>query len=761
MALFRNRPLASAICCFLLVSLIGVKLTAHVKIMLLLLTLAFGLFFAIFAICKRKCSIQRLGLILCLFAVSIACFRSWLFFDVTVGRFSDLEGKEITVEGYVCEGKGTSLFGSQYGVQLEEVDGTRISAKVLLECKYASSLQPGDRFRLTGTVRLPENTATYNEESALYADGYIGIITCGNYQSCTIFDGEINTFKLWFSQIQKALSFRLNYALGGQNGALASALFLGDRSYLSDDTVLAFRRGGVSHLLALSGLHISMMFMILDVFLKILRIKKNPRTVLVLLGIVAYLFITGCSPSTLRAVSMLLVLYASYHIGHDYDGFTTLCIIAFLILIVSPGSVYDLSFLLSFVATAGILIFIPVVGEIYKSITKDREIPKRIRRVIWVLLNTLAVGFFANATILPLSAYLFGSTSVLSVALTIVLSPMISIALLFSALTLVFPSFTPITFLAKIIFQVIMSIVSWCADLPNVIVLLNGKVTVILLVSLTVSLIVLAIIKLNQYQWLFLPLALSVAVLVSGYADVLPKELGVVASYVSTGNEEALVLAEGKTAIAVDFSSGSSAISRLICDTATELKCTELQELILTHYHSGSAAQIASICGKMKLRILRLPVPKSDDDAAIAARLEQEASLHGVKVLYGANQPSHPQVQIVYYHAIPPEEGTEGSVLFAMDVSGERVVYMNGDVWQGEIAHLARDAALSSDLFIFGAHGRQSLVSAGFFENLRNTRQIIFGTLDAYERCPRDILVSEYWVETPAKQFSFPRTAQR
>lgn len=761
MALFRNRPLASAICCFLFVSLIGVKLNAHIKIMLLLLTFVLGLFFAVFAICKRRCSIRRLGLILCLFAVSIACFRSWLFFDVAVGRFSDLDEKEITVEGYVCEGKGSSLYGSQYGVQLEEVDGNRTSAKVLLECKYASSMQPGDRFRLTGTVRLPQNSSTYAEESALYADGYIGIITCGNYQSCTVFDEKINTFKILFSQIQKALSFRLNRALGGDSGALASALFLGNRSYLSDDTVLAFRRGGVSHLLALSGLHISMMFMILDVFLKIFQLKKNPRTVLVLLGIVSYLFITGCSPSTLRAVSMLLVLYASYHIGHDYDGFTTLCIIAFLILMFSPGSVYDLSFLLSFVATAGILIFIPVVGEIYKSITKDREIPKRIRRVIWVSLNTLAVGFFANAMILPLSAYLFGSTSVLSVVLTMVLSPLISIALLFSALTLVFPSFVPITFLTKIIFQTITSIVSWCADLPNVLVLLNGKVTVILLVALTVSLIVLAIIKLNQYQWLFLPLALSVAVLVAGYADVLPKELGVVASYVSTRDEEALILAEGKTAIAVDFSSGSSAISQRICDTATELRCTELQELILTHYHSGSAAQIASICGKMKLRTLRLPVPQNNDDAAIAARLEQEASLHGVKVLFGADEPSHSQVQIVYYHALRPEAGAEESVLFAIDVSGERVVYMNGDVWKGEIAHLARDAALSSDLFIFGAHGRQSLVSVGFFEDLRNTKKIIFGTIETYERCPRDTLVSEYWVETPTKQFSFPRTAHR
>ncbi len=761
MALFRNRPLASALCCFLMVSLIGIKLTAHIKIMLLLLTVAVAFFFMVRAIYKRRCSIRMLGLILCLFAVSIGCFRSWLFFDVVVGQFSDLADKEITVEGYVSEAKGSSLYGTQYGVQLEEVDGKRISAKVLLECKYTASLQPGDRFRLTGKVRFPENTSAYAEENTLYADGYIGIITCYDYQNCSILEGKVNTFKLWFSQIQKALSFRLNRALGGEAGSLASALFLGDRSYLSDDTVLAFRRGGVSHLLALSGLHISILFLMLDVFLKIFPLKKNPRTVLVLLGIVAYLFITGCSPSTLRAVSMLCILYASYHVGHDYDGFTTLCAIAFLILIVAPGSIYDLSFWLSFVATAGILIFVPVVGEMYKGITKDREIHKKIRRIIWVTLNTLTVGFFANAVILPLTAYLFGSTSVLSVALTIVLSPLISLALLFSALTLVFPTFVPITFLSKIVFQTILSIVSWSADLSDVIVLLNGRLTLIFLGALTISLIVLAVIKLNQYKWLLLPLALAVSVVVVGYADVLPRELGVVANYVSTGDEEALILAEGKTAIAIDFSSGSAGISGLICDTVTELKCTELQELILTHYHSRSSSQIASICGQMKLRVLRMPIPQNDHDAAIAARLEQEASFHGVKVLYGTDEPSHPQVQTFYYHAVPPQDRAEGAVLFAMEVCGERVIYMNGDVWQGEFAHLTRDAALSSDLFIFGAHGRRSDVSVEFFENLRNTKRIIFGTLEMYEICPRDVLPSEYWVEIPTKQFSFPRTVHQ
>ena len=762
MALFRNRPLASALCCFLIASLIGVKLTAHIKILLLLLAFSVSLLFIFRVMWKRECSVGRLCLILCLLCASLAFLQSWRFFDLKVGNFSDYADKEMTVEGYVCEKKSVSGNSSRFIVQLDEVDGERTSAKVLLECRYLSALKAGDRFRLTGQVRLPRNSVLYNEGNTLYPDGLVGIITCNDYESCTILDEKTTTIKHWFSKIQKDLSFRLHDALDGEEGAVASALFLGDRSYLSEDTELAFRRGGVSHLLALSGLHISILFLLLDAFLKILPLKKNPRTILVFVGIVIYLFITGCSPSTLRAVSMLGVLYLAYFcFGQDYDGFTTLSIIAFLIVFVTPYSVYDLSFWMSFVATAGILIFMPTVSELYKNITNDREIPKWIRKTLWIVLNAIAVGCFANVAILPLSAYLFGSTSVLSVGLTMVLSPFISLALLFSALTLVFPYFVPITFLAKNVFKCLMFFVSWSANLSNVVVLLNGRFTSILLASLTLLLVLFAVMKLKQKGWLLLPILLSGVILVVGYADVLPKDMGIVSKYISTGGSEALVLAEGKTAIAIDFSSGGSTITSLICNTVTDLKCTEVEELVLTHYHTQSTSQINLICGQIKLRRLRLPVPNDEHDAAIAARLEQEAALHNVQVIYGTENPSHPDVEIVYYHAMTSENRTENAILFAMDICGQRVSYMNSDIWQGEIAHLVRDAALTSDLFIFGAHGSKSKISASFFDNLQNTRRIIFGYEELYEICPRELLTKEYWVEPSSKQFSFSRTAQQ
>lgn len=762
MAIFRNRPFASAICCFLLVSLIGIRLSASIKLVLLLLSFFIALWFTIRSIRRHECGPKSFYLILCALGVCIACLQSLLFFDVSVGKFSEKAGEEIVIEGYVCEVGSVSHMNSTFGLRLEEANGERTFLKIRLECEYASSLRLGDRVRLRGTVRLPENTDLYHEESAIYSDGYVGIVTCHDYQNCTVLDGSKITLRHRILNIQRNLSFRMRQALVGEGGALASALFLGDKSHLSDDTVLAFRRGGVSHLLALSGLHISIIIALLDWVMKnILWIKKRYRPILVLIGVVIYLLITGCAPSTLRAVIMLGFLYVSLYIGEDYDGFTTLCMAMLLIFTVAPYSVLDLSLWLSFVATAGIVIFVPAVGEWFRSISEDSTLPKPLLRVARILLNTLAVGFFANVAILPLSTYLFGSTSVLSIVLTMVLSPLITLALLFSALTLLFPFFTPITFVTSALMKLILAAIEWVGDFSNVVVLLNGSVTVLLVIFLSVLLILFAVIELKKRRWLLLPLALSLVILAVGYADVLPKDQGIVATYLSTGKDEALVLAEGKTAVAVDFSSGSATISRQICNTVTNLKCTELQELILTHYHPEATFQIASICAQIKLRNIRMPVPENDDDRAIASRLEEEAALHDVDVCYGTENMPLRDTQIQYYRALRRNDRAESSVLFLLDVCGQRVVYASGSVWEGEIAHLSRDAALSADVFIFGAHGTYTISPSTFFEDLRDTERVIFGSKEVFDIFPRHALPQEYWVQPTTKQFSFQRTAHR
>ena len=150
------------------------------------------------------------------------------------------------------------------------------------------------------------------------------------------------------------------------------------------------------------------------------------------------MLLTGCSPSTARAVLMLCVLYVSFLLREDYDSFTALGAAMMGILILSPNAVLDLSLWMSFSAAAAIVIFVPIITDLFGEASRLSGLPKFLEKLLRAIITALIVGVAANAAILPLSAYFFGQTSVFSVGLTLLLSPILTPILALSAICLFF-----------------------------------------------------------------------------------------------------------------------------------------------------------------------------------------------------------------------------------------------------------------------------------------------------------------------------------
>ena len=751
--IFKNRPLATSICVFAITALLAIQFSSTVKLFLCLLFLAALAISVAVSVLKKSCGKHLTSAILCFGMASFALFQSWYHFDVLMMHFAEKEGQTVTVEGYVTERLDAGTQNGRFAVRLSELDGQHVSSKILLECRYTSSLQRGDRFRLIGTVRSPIQSELYPEDTVLSSDGYLGILTCENHSDCTILEASVITPKLKLLELRDHLSERFRFSMERESGALASALFLGDRSYLSGDTVLTFQRGGISHLLALSGMHISIIILLWEFFLRKCRIPKLFRAVIVPAIAVFYLLLTGCSPSTFRAVLMLCILYLSYLFHSDYDPFTSLCAALFLILTISPYAVTDVSMWMSFVASAGIVIFVPAVSQWMDTVSKNICIPKWVSKCVTGVVTAVTVGLFANAAILPLSAYFFGSTSLFSVGLTLLLSPIMSICLILSAICLLLPWFAPVPLVTQSVLGFLLLIAERVSNLPNAVVLLNGAVTVCLISVLTVSLIVCAIFYLKKKGWLLFPIGLSFVILGVAFTDVLPSDAGVAVTYLRNEYEEVLVIAEGRNAIAIDASHGSSVITARMKQAVFELKCTELQELILTHYHPQSTRLIASLSSSIKIRALRLPKPNCGKEKEIAKRLEQEAELHGISIRYGMDELPIQSMEIQMWERTATDTAIEVPVLLSVTVRQHRLVYLSGNAWNCPWQDLAESAAFSSDYLILGAHGTESAPSKTFFAGLGNVKSILFGNEKLFAAYPADRLPSEYCTEVEYKKF--------
>lgn len=200
----------------------------------------------------------------------------------------------------------------------------------------------------------------------------------------------------------KALDFYKKLELDNDAGALISALTLGYKKELTEDLQEAFRVTGTAHVLAVSGLHVGIIFIVINLAFSFLGKHGNPfiiRQFMVIIALWAYVFVAGMSASVVRAAIMLTINCVANMVNRRGFTYNTLAAAAFFILIYSPFSLYDISFQMSFAAVFAILFFQPKLKEIY---TPRHKITKYIY-------NLLIISFSAQLGVFPLVLYYFST----------------------------------------------------------------------------------------------------------------------------------------------------------------------------------------------------------------------------------------------------------------------------------------------------------------------------------------------------------------
>ena len=187
--------------------------------------------------------------------------------------------------------------------------------------------------------------------------------------------------------------------------ALVKALLTGRRDSLDRDTITAFRRSGASHILALSGLHLGILYGILSGMLKVIgksRAAYTVRCVVVIGAAGFYTVMTGASPSLVRAFLFIVMNEASRMLsGRERKPVRVLLAAATLQVAFSPLSIDSIAFQLSYLAMIGIILINPWIDRIYPQV----QGPSPMRR-IW---SAVSVTLSCQVTTAPLVWVKFGT----------------------------------------------------------------------------------------------------------------------------------------------------------------------------------------------------------------------------------------------------------------------------------------------------------------------------------------------------------------
>jgi hypothetical protein len=278
MAIFRRRPLF--LCCFgfILASLAGFFLPLAGKLILGGCLLVGAVLFCAWRLWRgdrlRAVAGGIRGILCLLVLAGFLLSHLWFFGDHAVA-LRELEGQTVTVTGTVTDRRGSGGFMTSYALELGSLDGAPARGKVLLTCHYVSDLQPGHGVQMEVTViSLDEAAGDGYDATALMGDGYVAGLLSESEETVTVTDENAGGLAVRAGRIRRTLAARLNGLTPDAKG-LPAALMLGDRSALADSLRRDFSRAGVSHLLAISGLHVTLLFGLLEGLLRLLRLPKR------------------------------------------------------------------------------------------------------------------------------------------------------------------------------------------------------------------------------------------------------------------------------------------------------------------------------------------------------------------------------------------------------------------------------------------------------------------------------------------------------
>jgi competence protein ComEC len=199
---------------------------------------------------------------------------------------------------------------------------------------------------------------------------------------------------------RKLMSVYSDHGITGDEFAILSALTLGNKEYIQPDLKNSYAVTGASHILAVSGLHVGVVFFVLNFLLGLVLKGKRyvvPRIIFLITALWVYTFVTGLSPSVIRASVMLSFGSIGIVLKRRTLLYNTIAASAFFMLLYNPFYLYDISFQLSYIAVIFIVFFEPRIYQIF-------HFSSRTKNKIWKLLS---VSLAAQLGTSPFALYYF------------------------------------------------------------------------------------------------------------------------------------------------------------------------------------------------------------------------------------------------------------------------------------------------------------------------------------------------------------------
>ena len=514
--------------------------------------------------------------------------------DVTAAENVLLAGR---VDSAVAQGE------KSWRVRLDHVtiDGEKCPSKVMLYFySEPPELEYGARLSVQANTWVPgENADSGGFDYAAWLWRQRAALGASAKSESEITVEPPSSFSLigWSLESRARLTTVIERVFPEDGAPFAAALITGDKTGMPEEEKENYRRAGVSHLLALSGLHVSALFLCLEFLLRKMRVHRRAAFG-VSLGLMAvYTVVVGCPASIVRAAVMYAAARIGAFSGRPRDGLTTLSAALLILLIVNPLYIEDVGFLLSFTAVGGLIVLAPgwLNAPRKKDADKPMRAPSRLKNALTRVAQSLIASMAAQLGTLPVVACQFNQLPVWFLLFNAVLIP---------AMTLIYPALLFVTLLGCVWpagGAVLGGVLAWPVRLFNRITALGAILPMaqvncpdwpVWLILLYAAAALLAAAPVTRFYRLRRGLAVAAMAGLAATAwllPVLPSGEDVVITFLDVGQGDAAVIVTDNLCYLVDVGDGNAASRWLLDEGLTP------QGVFLTHGHADHAGGLKAI----------------------------------------------------------------------------------------------------------------------------------------------------------------------
>ena len=576
------------------------------------------IFMCIYLTIKKKIKVRKY---VALFLISVCISNMQItLLEKSFNKKYQKVGENLEIVGTIISNPIDKQYKNQYTLKVEEINGNKKYKNTNLQLnvkKEKETLNYGDEIIVKGNFEeasTARNEGGFDYKQYLKTKNIYGILTVNKKDIEIINKNNVGIIDLLANKVKNSMKNKIEQNIPNETSELLSGMIIGEKSNLQKEIQEDFRNSSLSHVLAISGMHVSYVMLGITFIISKVKFSKKMSKIVTILILLFFIILTGKTASVTRAcfMSSYIILASLLHKKAHVLGSISISLL--IILIINPYFILDIGLQLSYGGTIGIVLIYPILKK-YKKKKEDEssKIKKIIYKIKEKILDTILITLSANLVIFPIVLFHYNTMSFTFIISNLLISPIIGIIIILGFLT-VFVSYiiSPISkimfFILQIFLKLLAQIAHFCAELPlSKVYFPKPKIYLIAIYYLFLIYIILLKNKITEVKRInrkLISIFIIIVIILNLILNFIPKTFTI--SFIDVGQGDSMLIStpKGKN-ILIDgggskdeenFNVGKQTLIPYLLNKGI----TKLDYILISHFDSDHVGGILSVLEELK-----------------------------------------------------------------------------------------------------------------------------------------------------------------